>query len=289
MKTITIDRQIEIIREMFDTYIEPLASSFMSGEVPSTVFRIVRKGTRENDWLAFVRFKNTLTISVFRCEVYLDDIVRFCRLCKIWLITDPVYKIVATYFMMHPLYQSQCIDFTHDNLSDYESMLVNAGKLTKRFIKRYFKFEDPVQNAVLTIMDTYMKLFTNQTEKRNLNDVMEEARQKYVNAMLRDYSDAYHTAIHFKAFKTLVNSEGFIVLEHRKTSGYIDYIGQDDPEEILKHYQEFDNSYDDNVQYYGKKAFSKKPPKKGPVKLKTEADLEYERTKALSGLRRKDG
>lgn len=287
LKTITTKRQVEIIREMFDHYIEPLASSFMSGEVPSTVFKIVRNGSRENDWLAFMRFKNTLTISVFRCEVYMEDIIRFCRLCKLWLVTESVYKIVTTYFMMHPLYQSQCIDFTHDNLSDYESMLVNASKLTYQFIKKYFIFEDPVQKDVLSIMDLYMRLFTNRTGSRNYNELMNEYRQKYVSYMMLHYPEAYRTAARFKAFRTMVSEDGFIILE-RRDAGYIDYTGQGDPEELLKHYHDIDNSYDDDARYFGKKAFSKKPPKKGPVKLKTEADLEYERIKAFSGLRRKN-
>ena len=64
MKMMTTARQIEIIRDMFDSYVEPVASSFMCGEVPSTVFEIHRRGTRENDWLAFIRFLTTGSYTV---------------------------------------------------------------------------------------------------------------------------------------------------------------------------------------------------------------------------------
>ena len=264
MKMMTTPRQVEIICEMFDSYVEPVASSFMCGEVPSTVFKVHQHGTREGDWLAFVRFRNTLTISVFKCEVYLDDVVSLCRRCKIWLLTEPIYKLIVTYYMLNPLYQCQCIDFTHDNLLDYESMLVNAEKLTYKFIKKHFAFEANIQKTVLEMLHTHMLLFTNRSTTRNLNRVMEEYREKYVSYMMRHHPMAYKTAIHFKASKSIVTQEGFIHLERVVNISRVEYIGQEDPEEILKQYQLEDMEKENKS--HAKKAFSKKPPKKKPVR-----------------------
>lgn len=262
MKMMTTPRQVEIICEMFDAYVEPVASSFMSGEVPSTVFKVHQSGTREGDWLAFVRFRNTLTISVFKCEVYLDDVVSLCRKCKIWLLTETIYKVIVTYFMLNPLYQCQCIDFTHDNISDYESMLINAEKMTYKFIKKHFQFEANIQKTILEMLHTHMLLFTNRSGPRNLNRVMEEHRERYVAYMMRHYPMAYKTAIHFKASKSIVTQEGFIHLERVVDISRTEYIGQEDPEEILRQYQLEDQEAKNKK---AKKPFSKKPPKRKAV------------------------
>ena len=255
MKMITTARQIEIIREMFDLYVEPVASSFMCGEVPSTVFEILRRGTRENDWLAFIRFRNTLTISVFRCEVYLEDIVRLARRCKIWLLTESVYKILVTYFMLHPLYQSQCMDFTHDNLADYESMLANAGRMAYRFIKKHFRFEDPVQKTILEMLNIHNLLFTNRPGVRNLREQMEEERLTYKGYMMNRYPDAYRTSTHFKASISMVDENGFIRLERRNRAiPKVEYIGKENIDEIIKQQQE-----DFGKRKRKAKSFSNKP------------------------------
>lgn len=273
MKMMTTPRQVEIICEMFDSYVEPVASSFMSGEVPSTVFKVHQRGTREKDWLAFVRFRNTLTISVFKCEVYLDDIVSLCRRCKIWLLTEPIYKIIVTYFMLNPLYQCQCIDFKHDNLSDYESMLTKAEKLTYRFIKKHFAFEANIQKTILEMLHIHMQLFTNTVGPRNLNREMEIQRTRYVDYMMRHYPMAYKTAIHFKASKSIVSEDGFIRLERIENIKRTEYIGQDDPDSILKRYEEEDLRYEEYDAATKKKyrAYSKKPPKKTKVTRAVEA------------------
>lgn len=234
MKMMTTNRQIEIIREMFDKYVEPVASGFMCGEVPSTVFEIHRRGTREGDWLAFVRFRNTLTISVFRCAVYLEDIVRLCRRCKIWLLTEPVYEVVVTYFMLHPLYQSQCMDFTHDNLSDYESMFADAGKLTYRFIKKHFTFYEPVQKTVLEILNIHNQIFTNRNVGYSLKNAMEENRLTYKGFMMNRYPMAYKTSTHFKASSCIVDADGFMHLEKREEISHTEYMNGDDVSDILK-------------------------------------------------------
>ena len=228
MKMLTTQKQIEIIRDVFDRFVEPVASSFMSGEVPSTMFTIHRKGSREKDWLASVRFRNTLTISVFKCEVFMEDIVNLCRRCKIYLVTDTIYEVVALYFMLHPLYQSQFMIFEHDTIQDYESMMRNAGRSTYRFIKRQFQFEDPVQKTVLEILNCYNLLFTNTVILgRNIREQLENYQSTYVGFMMNRHPGAYKTAIHFKAQNYVVDRDGFIILEPRKDLSKVEYIREE--------------------------------------------------------------
>lgn len=259
MKMMTTMRQIEIIRDMFDLYVEPVASSFMCGEVPSTVFEIHRRGTREGDWLAFVRFRNTLTISVFKCEVYLEDIVRLCRRCKIWLLTEPVYEMIVTYYMLHPLYQSQCIDFAHNIVNDYESMLADAGRLTYRFIKKHFHFYDPVQKTVLEILHLHNQLFTNRAGVRSFRQQMEDEWEAYKGYMMNRYPMAYKTSIHFKASISRVDADGFIHLDRREEISKTEYISTESVDEIIQKQHEEDQ--EELAKKKQKRAFSKRPPK----------------------------
>ena len=104
MRTITIKQMVSITTELFKKYIEPTAISMMSGEVPNSTFVIHRDGSTDSEWLAQVRFKNTLTISMFHCDVYLEDVMRFCRWCKLYLITEEVFRVAVLYTILHPLY-----------------------------------------------------------------------------------------------------------------------------------------------------------------------------------------
>lgn len=255
MKMITTSRQVEIITAMFDQYVEHVASSFMCGEVPSTVFAVHRRGTKEQDWLAMVRFKNTLTISVFRCEVWLEDIVRLCRKCKIWLITDEIYQIVSLYFMLHPLFQTQYMDFSHEINTDYDSMIAGAGTAAYKFIQQHFPFTDPIQKIILDILNYHNMIFTNHFNKNiNPRDAMERARNEYVNYMMDKHPCAYKTSIHFKASMSLVGDDGYMQLERTIDMRGIKYIRQEDQHET--------EHITVDPLHNGKKPFSKKPIKK---------------------------
>lgn len=241
MKMIATARQVEIVIDMFDRYVEHVASSFMCGEVPSTVFAVHRKGTKERDWLAMIRFKNTLTISIFRCEVWLEDIVRLCRRCKIWLLTEEVYKIISLYFMLHPLYQTQYIDFSHEIDSDYESMMAGAGKAAYKFIRRHFDFEDPVQEVILEMLNYHNMMFTNHfygPNKDNVGEACETERGKYVGFMMHRHPLAYKTAIHYKASTSLVDQDGFIHLARTANIGGTRYVRQEEDRNQSLHEQE---------------------------------------------------
>lgn len=219
MRLFTLDRAVEITSDMFDTYVEHVGLSLMSGEVPSVLFSINRRGTKERDWLAQVRFKNTLAISVFRCDVYLEDIFRLCRQCKLYLITEEVYQVVVLYGMLHPLFQSQYFDFGFDVNADYESMMAGAGVVTYEFIRSHFGFTDSVQNMVLDILRWYMMIFTNHHGKfHNVAELYETAQSKYERIMQGAYPGAYQTARYRKAQMSLVDKDGYLLME-RRTDG----------------------------------------------------------------------
>lgn len=223
MRLFTLDRAVEITSEMFDNYVEHVGMSLMSGEVPSVLFSINRRGTKERDWLAQVRFKNTLAISVFRCDVYLEDVFRLCRQCKLYLITEEVYSVVALYAMLHPLYQNQYLDFSFDVNADYESMMAGAGVITYDFIRNYFDFTDQVQVTVLEIVRYHMMIFTNHHgSTRNVLELYEAAQRDYENVMLMHYPGAYQTSRYRKAQTMLVDKDGYILME-RRTDGRIIY------------------------------------------------------------------
>lgn len=254
VKMMTTDREIEIIRQMFDTYVEYVASSYMCGEVPSSVLIIHSSGTKENDWLASVRFKNSLTISVFRCEVWLDDIVRLCRRCKIWLITEPILKVVVLYFMLHPLLQTQNINFKQSATIGYESMLAGAGEMTYRFIKNHFQFDDPVEQLpVLELLNYHNILFTNLPygpDKENIKESMDSAWRQYKEAMLSHHPAAYRKSTHFKASCNIVDEHGYIRLAKRPTAK-LDQIRAESVEDVLK--------LKGDYRKKDKRAFSTKP------------------------------
>lgn len=215
---------------MFDKYVEPVAFSFMSGEVPATTFMIHRTGTKENDWLSHIRFKNSVTISIFRCEVFLDDVMNLCRRCKMYLITEEVFRIAVTYSMLHPLYQTQYMDFKTDVNTDYESMMSGAAAATYRFMLSHFKFGDKFERTVLEILRYYSMVFINNFSNApkfvRVKDRLGDLKSDYDLFMNKQYPAAFKTAIRAKAQTNLVADDGFIRLEP-KTEGRVHYVGKE--------------------------------------------------------------
>lgn len=219
MRLFTLDRAVEITNSVFDTYVEPAGLSLMSGEVPSVMLSINRRGTKEKDWLAQVRFKNTLAISVFRCDVYLEDIFRLCRQCKLYLITEEVYTVVTLYAILHPLFQSQYLDFGFDVNADYESMMASAGTAAYEFIQKHFEFTSETQIIALEILRYFMMIFTNHHGSvRNVVKQYESQQREYERWMQDSYPGAYKIARFRKAQTSLIDKDGFLLLE-RRTDG----------------------------------------------------------------------
>lgn len=243
------EREVEIIREMFDTYVEFVAASFMCGEVPSSVFAIHSRGTKDNDWLATVKFKNSLTISMFRCEVYLEDLLRLCRRCKFWLITEPALKVVSLYFMLHPLLQTQNMNFAKSATVGYESMLAGAGDMTYRFISKCFAFTDPVQKHCLEVLKCHNILAVNLPYGQNKADVKELMEYEwccYKQCMLEKYPAAYRKSTHFKASGN--------IMDEQRPVGSLEHTRKEKVEDVLK--------MKGDTRRKGKKAFSITPERK---------------------------
>lgn len=220
MRLITLDEAVQITNEMFSEYVEHVGLSLMSGEVPSVLFSINRRGTKERDWLAQVRFKNTLTISVLRCDVYLEDIFRLHRQCKLYLVTKEVYQVVVLYAMLHPLYQSQYLDFDSFDVNiDYESMMAGAGKSAYDFITQHFRFNDPIQQVALDILKYHMMIFTNHHNgELHVTNHLFERQKQYESSMLEKYPGAYNVARYRKAQTSLIDADGYLLME-KKTRG----------------------------------------------------------------------
>lgn len=203
--------------EMFSRYTEPVATSFSCGELVTTTFMVHRNGTYDNDWLANVKLKNTLTISVLRCVVYLDDIMNLCRKCKMYLVTDEVFRVAVTYAMLHPLYQTQYMDFSTDVNTDYDSMMAGAGKVSYEFMRDHFKFKSGFERTVLEILRYYSMTFINnfkyKDKDKSFIERLEEVVKDYDNYMKANHHEAYRTSKRFKAQTYLVNEDGFIILE----------------------------------------------------------------------------
>lgn len=223
MRLISLDEMCDITTRLFNKYVEPLAETFMTGEVPAVTFVVKRNGTRESNWLAYTKFKNTVSISSYRCEVYLRDIMELCRRCKIYLITKRIFVVVALYSMLHPLFQTQYTERTHSD-DDYDSMMSAAGKQAYRFMSKYFNFKTDEDHLTLNILKYYMMLYTNKFYDLERNENPKKTFDNYIKMyetrMRSQYSAAYYGARKYKANTLLVTPEGFIKMERKKDDNH---------------------------------------------------------------------
>lgn len=219
MKLLTINDMIKITIEVFETYGEHVALSLMSGELPTSTFIIHRTGTEDNDWLVKIRFKNTMTISVFHCEVYLDDILHFCKLCKMYLVTSELFKIAVSFSMLHPLYQTQYMNFVTDVNTDYNSMMVGASTATYRFLLQQYDFTEDIEHVFLEILYYRSMSLVNQfyrfPDHISPYELEQSLLSKYKEYMLKYHRKAYNSAKRFKAYNNLLDEDGFIRMERK--------------------------------------------------------------------------
>ena len=237
MRLVKVDEMVQISLDLFTRYIEPLACSFMYGEVPTSAIMIHRTGNYDNGWFTKVHFKNTISISVFRCEIYLHDIMTMCRDCKIWLIDESVFRIAVLFSMMYPLYQTQYMDFSKEGVNQgYDTMINEAAKETYEFIKSYYDFKNELEEIILDTI-YYHNMRVNQLWKYfpkciEPYIVFNALYEKYKRYMIDYHPDAFKTAIKRKAQDYLVDEDGFIILE-KLTAGEIKYEQEPDPKEML--------------------------------------------------------
>lgn len=219
MKTFTLDRAAEIVVELFNKYIEPYAFGIMSGELPAISLKVYRTTTKDGDWSATVRLKNTLTISVFRCEVYIPDILTLCRTTKMYLQTEEVFRIVSLFYMLHGLCQQEHMHFNTDTDRDYESMMVGAGYSAYKFIKQFYEFSNDSERVALDLVYYQTMIFTNNYKHapRNIRvgDLMEDLQIQYRAYMTMYHRESYRSSIRLKAWINQVDEDGFLVLEKK--------------------------------------------------------------------------
>ena len=65
MRLMTLDECASITTKLFDRFVCPLAVSHMTGEVPSIHLGIHRRGSKDQDWLAMVKYKHTIENNLF--------------------------------------------------------------------------------------------------------------------------------------------------------------------------------------------------------------------------------
>lgn len=227
---LTIDEMCNITQRMFNQYVEPVSLSLMSGEVPNTTFMIYRNRDSQ-DWLAEVKFKNTLTISVFKCNVYLKSILNFCRKCKMYLVNREVFRMTVTFAMLHPLFQTQYMDFKHDVDTDYDSMMDGATNATYRFIRNHLEFDTAFEETVLEILRFNTMVFTNSFKYApkdiHIGNHISDLIGDYNFHMNSAYPYAFQTAKRFKAGIDLVDCDGFILLERKNQKGSVEYVNKE--------------------------------------------------------------
>lgn len=225
MRTVSMNDMVDITLDVFNEYIEPVACSFMYGEVPTSTIMIHRTGTYDHDYLTKVRFKNTTSISIFRCEIFMEDVLNFCRMCKLYLVTPEIFTIVITYSMLFPLYQSQHMDFDKVGVDlGYDQMMTESGNDAYKFMLKHFNFPNRFNRDIILNTIHYTMMDLNQTFKyfpknKNIVEVLYDLHVEYEYYMMKHYNKAYRSSKQRKAQDYLVDEEGFIRLDHITKGG----------------------------------------------------------------------
>ena len=224
MRMFTLSRAVEITCEMFDTYVEPFGLAGMYGEIPRVSFTVHRYGTRDKDWVAALKVKNTLTISVFKATVYIADVFHLCRLSKMYLVTEDMFAIVVLYHMLHPIFQQQHMNVFNagtDALDGYESMIAEAGKSTHKFIIRNYPFHSELEYLTLDMLKRWCMMYCNHYWGTTSCAEIHRTFERY---MLEHYRLPYRVSRFRKASNAMCNEEGFVLLERREESANTNYI-----------------------------------------------------------------
>ena len=263
MRTITLDECAQRVKALFNEYVQYYGLSMCYGSVPTAVLEIHKRGTRESADMATVRFKNTLNISVFRMIVYLDDLFRMARNCRIWLITGDIFDVLAMYCMLHPLAQTQHMDFRISTDHGVEHMLVEAGKDVYDFMDKVYPFTTGLGHEILDILNFHLMMETSFENWWGVDygggtpeKSYERHRRSYERLMMENHEQAYRTARARKAYTGMVDEDGLIILE-RRTAGTIEQERHDTDERNLP--TRYDMSEAAAEEECGRKATKKEP------------------------------
>ena len=255
MRFMTLDVCVDHTRKLFDKYVQYYCLAQCTGMVPTAVLEIHRRGSAEKLDMASVRFKNSLTISVFTVSIYLEDIFRMARECKIWLLDEEIFDVIVLYCMIHPIAQNQHLKFEISTENGMSMMMVNAGKDAYDFISRAYAFESDVGRNILEILRYHMMADTNNwwgiARSGSLQEDYANLQEWYEDYMMATCEPAYRVARFRKATTSLIDHDGFLIPE-RHTAGMVDYGLRD---KVIR--EKMDYEYDLKANHMYKKADAK--------------------------------
>lgn len=221
MRTITLDRCAQIVQDMFERYVEPFGLSLMYGEIPKVILNIHRRGSKEHDFLASVSIRNSVTVSVLQCTVYIEDIFNLTRKAKLYLVTEPIFNVACLYAMLHPIFQrifvEECKDM--DVNTDYECMMVAAGMNACDFIGKtrgYWSYEETLALGMLRYaMMEYMNLWRLGPKHRGKDHYPQYvlAKKRYLKYITKTYPEGWASARYRPAQHYLCDTDGFMLME----------------------------------------------------------------------------
>ena len=214
MRTFTVDQSVKMVEEVFNRYVEPIVKNYLLGEIPQLILTIHRRGTKDKDWLAQIRWKETNTTSLFRCDVYMDDIYRLCRDSRLYLQTEDIFPVILLYFIMHPVYQSQYNDFTSDLVTDYDSMMLKASEQTSMYIMEKLSAKTGYKRSVVDVLTTYTAYMLKPNEDTLVN--LRLAQRKYQRFATELWPMAYPVAALRRGHTCMIDSEGLMHIERLK-------------------------------------------------------------------------
>lgn len=213
MRTFTTEYMVNETIELIAQYVYKMVEKIMIGEVRSTSVNIFTYGSRENDVFARTKLKNQEVISLYRVDIWLEDIMRLCRKNKIFLVTKEIFPIVVLYYIIHPLFTTKFMECPGPG-EIYSSIYVAATERARRVIEHHTFKLNYIQNVVLRLLTSNDYVLANYNPDGELS--MEEklrTRNIYRDYMLKHHRQAYLSAVKFKANYFQVDENGFMRLE----------------------------------------------------------------------------
>lgn len=207
---------LDKVLDNFMDYIYPLVEKIMVGEVRSVSVNVYTKGTFDREQYAHTKLKNREVISVYRIDIWMEDIMRLCRNNKIYLITKEIFDLVSIFYMLHPLYCAKILENPSPK-DNYDSVYCGAADLTCQYITRRMVHITKEQHLASDILKYNIMVLTNHSFDMSPNESPLEYKlksiQRYREYMLHVHKEAYREAVRFKAYTCEVDDNGFIKLE----------------------------------------------------------------------------
>lgn len=224
MRTFTVEWMVEELVELFAKYVYPVVDKIMIGEVRSVSVNIFTKGSREKDIYARTKLRNQEVISLYRVDIWLEDIMRLCRNAKMYLVTEEIFQIVSLYYILQPLYVAKFMESPSKG-EIFDSIYVGASRYaTSDILNSHLKFSR-IQKVALTNLYYSSLLYCNYNppNKSSLERQLKSIK-RYKKYMLGNMRSQYITAVTYRANYYQVSPKGFIVLERANRKVHESYI-----------------------------------------------------------------